>query len=74
MYVCICMVVTSAELRSAVQAGASSLDDLRAELGVTAGCGGCTEEVECLLQRHLSDPPAYGSPQPPLEPAPEGAR
>jgi len=36
MYVCICQAVTDSQIRHAAQAGATTLKDLRRDLGVTA--------------------------------------
>lgn len=49
MYVCICKAVTDKQIRRAKSAGAETLEDLRETLGVTSGCGGCTDAVEALL-------------------------
>jgi bacterioferritin-associated ferredoxin len=49
MYVCICNGVTDAEIRSAVERGAQSLDCLRDELGVASCCGTCACAAQELL-------------------------
>ncbi|HET6630848.1 MAG TPA: (2Fe-2S)-binding protein [Woeseiaceae bacterium] len=49
MYVCICKAVTDKQIRRAKAAGIDTLDDLRDTLGVTGGCGSCTEMVESIL-------------------------
>jgi bacterioferritin-associated ferredoxin len=41
MYVCVCNAITERQVRAAVDGGATSLDDLRYELGVATCCGCC---------------------------------
>ena len=41
MYICICNAVTEKQVRAAVDAGATSLDDLHIDLGVASCCGRC---------------------------------
>jgi len=41
MYICVCNAVTERQVRSCVDAGATSLDDLEFELGVASCCGSC---------------------------------
>lgn len=49
MYVCICQAVTDSQIRQAAQAGATTLKDLRRDLGVTADCGRCASCArQCL--------------------------
>ncbi|MBY0269367.1 MAG: (2Fe-2S)-binding protein [Burkholderiales bacterium] len=50
MYICVCNGVTEREIRSSIEAGARSLDDLQRELGVASGCGQCKQEAKCLLR------------------------
>ena len=51
MYVCICNGITERDIRQAAAAGASTLNDLKRELGVGAGCGQCTSCArECLRE------------------------
>lgn len=51
MYVCVCRAVTERQIRDAAQSGASTLKDLRRELGVTSECGQCAQNaLECLKQ------------------------
>lgn len=49
MYICICNAVTDRQIRTAVAAGAASLDDLAMTLGVGAGCGCCREAAEQVI-------------------------
>ncbi len=51
MYVCICQAVTDSQIRQAAQAGATTLKDLRRDLGVTAECGRCASCArQCLRE------------------------
>ncbi|HJW51068.1 MAG TPA: (2Fe-2S)-binding protein [Burkholderiaceae bacterium] len=49
MYICICNAVTDRQIRAAVAAGASSLDEVSMALGVAAGCGCCREAAQQLI-------------------------
>lgn len=59
MYVCLCKAVTEKQIRRAKAAGIDTVDDLRDTLGVTGGCGSCTDMVESILSEdeHASAPP-----------------
>jgi bacterioferritin-associated ferredoxin len=49
MYICICNGITDRDIREAAAAGASTLNDLRRELGVAAGCGCCASCAHAVL-------------------------
>ena len=49
MYVCICKAVTDKEIRKAAARGADNLYELREQLGVASGCGGCAEHAQEVL-------------------------
>ncbi|MEO0974560.1 MAG: bacterioferritin-associated ferredoxin [Pseudomonadota bacterium] len=49
MYICICNSVTDKQIRTAVAAGAETLDDLRDSLGVASCCGTCACAAQALL-------------------------
>ena len=51
LYLCICNAITERQVRETAQAGARSVDDLTAQLGVGAGCGRCRECAAELLNR-----------------------
>ncbi|MEM9255821.1 MAG: bacterioferritin-associated ferredoxin [Pseudomonadota bacterium] len=64
MYVCLCNRVTDTQIRAAVAQGASSMRDIRRQLGVASQCGKCgtmTSEImrEALLQGVESDQMFY---------------
>jgi bacterioferritin-associated ferredoxin len=49
MYICICNGITEGDIRTCVEQGASSMADLRRELGVATQCGRCESSArECL--------------------------
>jgi bacterioferritin-associated ferredoxin len=52
MYVCICNPVTDSQVRQAIDAGCSSLDDLQSKLGVAISCGRCSE-FACEMLKEL---------------------
>ncbi len=49
MYVCICNAITDHKIREAVAAGASSLTDLKDQLGVASCCGCCADLASSFL-------------------------
>jgi bacterioferritin-associated ferredoxin len=49
MFICICNGVTERQVRAAIEEGACTVGDLRARLGVAAGCGCCAEFAANLL-------------------------
>lgn len=51
MYVCVCSAVTERQIFQAASAGATTLKDLRRDLGVTSECGRCADCArQCLLK------------------------
>ncbi|HEY6864124.1 MAG TPA: (2Fe-2S)-binding protein [Burkholderiales bacterium] len=66
MYICICNGITDRDIRQAAAAGASTLNDLRRELGVGAGCGCCASCAHAVLCESC---PAGDVPSPSLQPA-----
>jgi bacterioferritin-associated ferredoxin len=64
MYVCICNGITERDIRQAAADGAQTLNDLRRELGVGAGCGrcaSCAHAVLCETCGNTDSPPALQS-------------
>ena len=49
MYVCICKAITDHKIKEAVSAGASSLTDLKDQLGVASCCGCCADLASSFL-------------------------
>lgn len=56
MYVCVCKGITDTQIKDAVYGGATSLRDVRRELGVMSQCGKCgvftKQLVDEALQQH----------------------
>ncbi len=55
MIVCVCNNISDREIAQAVELGATSMDALRADLGVATCCGNCQECANELLQQCLAD-------------------
>ncbi|AHN29445.1 bacterioferritin-associated ferredoxin, putative [Snodgrassella alvi wkB2] len=49
MYVCLCNAITDRQIKETVAAGASSLTDLQAQLGVATCCGCCADLASSFL-------------------------
>ena len=56
MYVCICRQVTDAQIRDVCRGGASTLDDVRAQLGVASGCGKCGKLAQTIVKEFANTP------------------
>ncbi|WP_051919592.1 (2Fe-2S)-binding protein [Basilea psittacipulmonis] len=52
MYICICNAVTDKQVNDAIENGATSLDDLKTQLGVATCCGSCAKTVDEMIQTH----------------------
>jgi len=63
MYICICKAVTDKQIRRAAARGVDNLYELREELGVAAGCGGCADAAQSILDESgstsFSQPSTY---------------
>lgn len=49
MYVCLCNAITDRQIKETVAAGACSLTDLQAQLGVATCCGCCSDLARSFL-------------------------
>ncbi|MEM1155624.1 MAG: bacterioferritin-associated ferredoxin [Pseudomonadota bacterium] len=54
MYVCVCKGITDQQIRSAVENGASSLQEVRESLGVASQCGTCGILARDIVRGTLS--------------------
>jgi bacterioferritin-associated ferredoxin len=54
MIVCICRAVSDRQIQAVVSQGASSLLQVRAELGTGECCGKCSRQVRELIDRHAA--------------------
>ncbi len=61
MYVCMCQAVKDAEVRQAVAAGASDVEQLADALGVGTGCGCCREFAQSLIEEYAEEPTFYAA-------------
>ncbi|WII93949.1 (2Fe-2S)-binding protein [Kingella negevensis] len=50
MFVCICNAISDRKIQEAVAAGASSLTDLKNQLGVATCCGSCADLASSYLK------------------------
>jgi bacterioferritin-associated ferredoxin len=53
MYICICRSVTDKKIKQAVCEGASTLDDLKHELGVASCCGKCACQANTVIKETM---------------------
>lgn len=54
MIVCICRAVSDRQIRAVISEGASSMAEVRAELGTGECCGKCSRQVRELIDQHAS--------------------
>ena len=54
MYICLCGAVTDDEIKDAINSGATTVEALQAQLGVSLQCGKCHCEVKTILQEHTA--------------------
>lgn len=55
MIVCICHNVSDKAIRSALEAGATSMQEIRAQLNVGNCCGKCNSFAKTLVRAHLEE-------------------
>ena len=53
MYVCVCKGITDSQIKDAVCAGASSLKQVRKQLGVSSQCGKCGILAKQIVEQAL---------------------
>lgn len=53
--VCNCLGVTNGMIKDAVDAGATTLEEVQAATGAGTVCGVCTEDVERLVEFFVSE-------------------
>lgn len=54
MYVCLCKGITDSQIKDAVIGGASSLKEVRKQLGVMSQCGRCGAMAKNIVDESLS--------------------
>lgn len=52
MYVCVCNAISDRQIQETVAAGATSLGDLKDQLGVATCCGCCAELASSYLRQN----------------------
>ncbi len=52
MYVCICQAITDRQIKSAVEGGIDSVEELKETLGVAVCCGSCEQDAEKIVAEH----------------------
>lgn len=53
--VCFCMGVTNGMIKDAVDAGASTLEEVQDATGAGTVCGGCLEDVKRLVEEFVQE-------------------
>lgn len=53
--VCYCQNVTNGMIKEAVDAGASTLEEVQEETGAGTVCGGCVENVQHLVEEFVRE-------------------
>lgn len=53
--VCTCMNITNGMIKEAVDAGASTLEEVQEATGAGSICGACVEDVEHLVEQFVSE-------------------
>ena len=53
--VCNCLGVTNGMIKDAVEAGASSLEEVQEATSAGTACGGCIENVEHLIEQFVKE-------------------
>jgi len=61
MYVCICKAITDSDIESAVDGGASDLQQLEEHFGLGTGCGTCRETAQNLIDRRIQETQFYAA-------------
>jgi len=60
MYVCHCMAVSDRTVRAAVSSGATTVEDITDKCHAGAGCGGCHQILQSMLDAMDSGAPLAG--------------
>jgi bacterioferritin-associated ferredoxin len=55
MYVCVCLAVTEAEVRSAIEAGATTREVVTKHCRAGGDCGACHGMIDQMIEEHLED-------------------
>lgn len=77
MYVCVCLAVTEDEVRSAIEAGATTREVVTKHCRAGGDCGACHGMIDQMIEDHLEDqregqrPSITGCPPPAAPPSGE---
>lgn len=52
MYVCVCLAVTDAEVKTAIEGGAETVSDVTRACSAGGDCGSCHEMIEGMIDAH----------------------
>lgn len=55
MYVCVCLAVTEAEVRAAIESGATTRDVVTQHCRAGGDCGACHGMIDQMIEDHLED-------------------
>lgn len=55
MYVCVCLAVTETEVRTAIQAGATTREVVTQHCRAGGDCGSCHGMINQMIEDHLED-------------------
>ena len=74
MYVCVCLAVTEAEVRTAIEAGATTREVVTKHCRAGGDCGACHGMIHQMIEDHLEDQldasrPSVSGCAPPVAPA-----
>jgi bacterioferritin-associated ferredoxin len=58
MYICICKGITDSQIRQVVSDGATTLADVRQQLGAASKCGKCACLVDSVINEARADSPS----------------
>ena len=53
MYVCICNPVSDTEVRRCCRSGATTLSDLKMQLGIASQCGMCASAAQAIIAEEI---------------------
>jgi bacterioferritin-associated ferredoxin len=55
MYVCVCLAVTEAEVKAAIDSGATTRDAVTRACRAGGDCGACHGMISTMIEDHLED-------------------
>lgn len=55
MYVCVCLAVTESEVRTAIECGATTRDEVTRACRAGGDCGACHGMISTMIEDHLEE-------------------